>query len=95
MKVALSSSETSVLTRAIWRNMLEDTILQNKKEINRTVRSSSRAGRVLAQRRQFDLEFRSLASLAVWLDQEDLVQLAERRSQVMMRKLIAVNYLGC
>jgi hypothetical protein len=33
-------------------------------------------GRVPAQRRQFELEFRSLASLAVWLDQEEeMVQL--------------------
>jgi hypothetical protein len=37
---------------------------------------SSKAGRVPAQRRQFELEFRSLASLAFWLDQEeDSVQL--------------------
>jgi hypothetical protein len=37
---------------------------------------SSMAGRVPARSRQFKLEFRSLASLVVWLDQEEeLVQL--------------------
>jgi hypothetical protein len=46
-------------------------------EFNRTVRSSSRfrasskVGRVSAQRRRFVLQFRRLASLAVWLDQEE------------------------
>jgi predicted transcriptional regulator len=46
-------------------------------EFKRAVSSSSgvtvqfKAGRVPAQRRQFELEFRSLARLAVWLDQEE------------------------
>jgi hypothetical protein len=39
-------------------------------------RDSSKAGPVPAQRRLFELEFRSLASLAVWLHQEEeLVEL--------------------
>jgi hypothetical protein len=42
---------------------------------NSRIRDSSNASRVSAQRRQFELEFRSLASLAICLDQEEeLVQ---------------------
>jgi hypothetical protein len=55
-------------------------------QFKRTMRSiprdkgSSKAGPVPAQRRQLELEFRSLASLAVWLDQEEeLVQLVPER----------------
>jgi hypothetical protein len=50
---------------------------QNDKEFNWTVRSSSgiegksKAGQVQAQRRQFELMFRSLGSLALWLDREE------------------------
>jgi hypothetical protein len=40
-------------------------------DFDRTVRSSSKVGPVAAQRRQFELEFRSLASLAIWLDLEE------------------------
>jgi hypothetical protein len=36
MKEALSSSETSVLTRAAWRNIPEDTIFQNVFHYNDT-----------------------------------------------------------
>jgi hypothetical protein len=50
---------------------------ENSKEFDRAVRSCCRVrgqfklGRVPAQRRQVELEFRSLAGLAVWLDQEE------------------------
>jgi hypothetical protein len=40
------------------------------------LRDSSNAGQVPAQRKQFELEFRSLARLVIWLDrEEELVQL--------------------
>jgi hypothetical protein len=41
---------------------------ENKKEFNRTVRSSARGSSKAGQRTQFELEFMSLNSLAVLLD---------------------------
>jgi hypothetical protein len=47
-------------------------------------RGSSKAGQVPTQRRQFDLEFRSLAGLAILLDQEeDSVQLVPEELPVL------------
>jgi hypothetical protein len=47
----------------------------------RTVRSSTERKQIHSQgavQRQFELEFRSLVSLAIWLDQEEeLVQLVQ------------------
>jgi hypothetical protein len=56
-----------------------------------------------AQRRQFKLEFRSLASLTIWLDQEeelaqlvsDGIQGTTSAKQKPLKKLIQVNFLCC
>jgi hypothetical protein len=66
----------------------------SKKEFKRTVgivqesRGNSKVGRAPAKRRQFQLEFRRLGSLSVWLDQEEeLLHLAPELNQVLMKKL--------
>jgi hypothetical protein len=68
------------------------------------VTDSSKAGRVPAQRRLFKLEFRSLVSSAVGLDQEvESVQLAPEEfsseltsaKQKLLKRLIPVNCLCC
>jgi hypothetical protein len=67
-------SDPGAHRRTIRRNSRE------KWEAVQESRGSSKAGRVPAQGRLFELEFRSLASLAVWLDQEeDLVQLVPEK----------------
>jgi hypothetical protein len=63
-------------------------------------RGSRKAGRVPAQGRQFELEFRSLQSLAVWLDQEEeSVQLIpeELSSElpVLLKKMFEVIVICC
>jgi hypothetical protein len=71
----------------------------SRKEFKRTVRSSSKSGRVPAQRWQFKLEFRSLA-LAIWVNPEeelvpDGIQGTTSSKQTLLKKLIQVNYLCC
>jgi hypothetical protein len=78
-----------------WEEIQEKTVQWDKNQ-NRTrsstgqweavqeSRGSPKAGRVPAQRRHFELEFRSPASLSVWLDQEEeSVQLAPKWCNVL------------
>jgi hypothetical protein len=71
------NSEKAVQERSKKQKREQD----KSKEFNRTVRNSSsakgssEASRVPAQRRQFELEFRSIASLAFCLDLEEFKKL--------------------
>jgi hypothetical protein len=71
----------------------------HKKEHQEAVqrsRGSSNAGQFPAQSRQFEFELRSLASLAVWLDQEEeLVQLVPEELPVLSKKLFQVIVICC